>query len=349
MGINVAITGLHASDNPAPGIGVIRSLKHPNGWDGKIIGLAYDVMDTGIYDEELLDHTYLIPYPNTSSAFILERILYIHDQHRIDVIIPTLDSELGLYQSIETQLKEAGISVFLPKKEVSQKVKKSVLTEFCEENGIHTPKTIIIKSPEEIDDAIDELKLPLMVKGVFYEAVKCRTKTDVLCRTEEMKTKWGYPIIFQEVLDADEFDVCCVADRDGNLMGAVPIRKTRLTDKGKAWAAITLKNDELYKLSQKIIKTLKWSGPCELEILQDRKTKDMHLLEINPRFPAWVFLCTGAEQNLPKLVIDLALNKPVHPLPPAKSGVTFVRHATDLVCPIEWLEKLTTHGELHYK
>ncbi|HDY75907.1 MAG TPA: hypothetical protein ENH49_05225, partial [Candidatus Marinimicrobia bacterium] len=88
MGVNVGITGLQATDNPAPGIGVIRCLKHPDGWDGKIIGLAYDVYDTGIYDTGLLDHTFLIPYPNQGSKQVLERLLYIHSQVRIDVIIP---------------------------------------------------------------------------------------------------------------------------------------------------------------------------------------------------------------------------------------------------------------------
>ncbi|MBC8216519.1 MAG: ATP-grasp domain-containing protein [Candidatus Marinimicrobia bacterium] len=348
MGINVGITGLHATDNPAPGIGVIRSLKHPDGWDGEIIGLAYDVMDTGIYDEDLLDHSYMIPYPNTNSQQILERLLYIHDQNRMDVIIPTLDSELALFQKLEPDLKKAGIAIFIPEVDVSKKVSKVYIADFCEENNIDSPTTRIIKEPGELDKSIKEIGFPLMVKGVFYEAFKCRTKVEVLTHFDEMRTKWGYPIILQEVIEAEEYDICCVGDRDGNMLGAVPIRKTRLTDKGKAWAAITLKNDKLYDLSKKILKALKWAGPCELEILQDKKTKKMHLIEINPRFPAWIYLCTGADQNLPKMVVDLALGKKVDPLPVAKSGVTFVRHATDLVCPIEWLEKLTTIGELHY-
>ncbi|KPL07449.1 hypothetical protein AMJ86_04500, partial [bacterium SM23_57] len=105
MSINVAVTGLHATDNPAPGIGVIRSLRHPDGWDGKIIGLAYDVYDTGVYDKDLLDHTFMVPYPNQGSEQVYQRLMYIHNQVRIDVLIPTLDSELILYQKLEHRLK----------------------------------------------------------------------------------------------------------------------------------------------------------------------------------------------------------------------------------------------------
>ena len=40
----VAVTGLNATDNPGPGVSVIRSLRaHPD-FDGRIVGLAYDGM-----------------------------------------------------------------------------------------------------------------------------------------------------------------------------------------------------------------------------------------------------------------------------------------------------------------
>ncbi len=348
MGINVGITGLHATDNPAPGIGVIRSLKHPEGWDGEIIGLAYDVMDTGVYDENLLDHAYMIPYPNSGTQQILARLLYIHSKTRLDVIIPTLDSELALFQHLEPELRKHGISLFLPDSVATKRISKPNIANFCKELEIDTPKTYAVKDSGELDKAIKEIGYPLMVKGAFYEAHKCRDDKDTINYFNEMRQKWGYPVILQQMIDADEYDVCCVGDGKGGMLGALPIRKTRITDKGKAWAAITLKNDQLFDLSKKIIRDLKWTGPCEIEILQEKNTAKMHLLEINPRFPAWIFLGTGANQNLPKMVVDLALGKDVQPLPNAKSGVTFVRHATDLICPIEWLEKLTTGGELHY-
>ncbi len=349
MSINVAVTGLHAADNPAPGIGVIRCLQHPNGWDGKIIGLAYDVLDTGIYDEGLLDHVYMIPYPNQGSRQILERILYIHDQVKIDVLIPTLDSELTVYQKLEQELRSHGIATFLPDERASKRISKVYLAEFCEKESIPYPETVVIKEPGELTDAVKKIGFPLMIKGMYYEAYSCNNQIEALEHFNRIRMKWGLPVILQKKIESEEFDVCCVSDRNGDLLGAVPIRKTRLTDKGKAWAAITLKNKELMEISRNILKKLKWTGPCEVEILKDVKTGVYNLIEINPRFPAWVYLSTGADQNLPKLVVDLALGKPVDPLPPAKSGVCFVRHATDLVCPLEYIESMTTLGEIHYE
>jgi len=348
MGINVAVTGLHATDNPAPGIGVIRCLHHPRKWNGEIIGLAYDVYDTGVYDRDLLDHTYLVPYPNQGSEQIFQRLMYVHEQVRIDVLIPTLDSELLLYQKLEPRLKAAGISAYLPPEDVVKKRAKTRLVEFCHIHGIPTPATIIINDPSNLDKALADIGYPLFVKGMFYEAYRCQTRDEALKSFEKLRLQWGLPVLIQQSITGEEFDVCALGDRDGELLGAVPIRKLRLTDKGKAWAAITLRNPRLDELTKKTLKALSWSGPCELEIMQDSRSKELLLIEINPRFPSWIFLGTGASQNLPKAVVNLALGKRVKPLPPAKSGVTFVRHATDLVCPLEYIENLTVQGELHY-
>ena len=154
MSINVAVTGLHASDNPAPGIGVIRSLRHPDEWDGKIIGLAYDTYDTGVYDAGLLNHTYLIPYPNADSRQMLERLKYIHEQAHLNVIIPTLDSEVAIFQKLEQVLKGIGIRMFIPGREAVDKRAKRNLVEFCRLNDILTPNTISINDPNKFDEAL---------------------------------------------------------------------------------------------------------------------------------------------------------------------------------------------------
>jgi carbamoyl-phosphate synthase large subunit len=346
--LHIAVTGLHAADNPAPGIGVVRSLRANKGWNGTIIGLAYDVYDTGIYDPALFDSTFLVPYPNQVMEDVFQRLLYIHEQVKIDVLIPTLDSELKLYRKLEPRLREVGIRMFIPNEEMEEARTKANLVEFCEKNDIPTPKTFVLRDPSKLKDALDEVGLPCFVKGVFYDAHECHTHDEALQAMEKLRAMWGMPVLIQESLTGEEFDICVLADH-GRLIGALPIRKTRMTDKGKAWAAVSIRNAQMLEMSEKIISALGWSGPCELEIMQDAKTKELYLIEINPRFPAWIFLGTGAEQNMPPLLVDLALGKEVEPLPPAKSGVSFVRHATDLVCPLEFLESLTVHGELRHR
>ena len=44
-----------------------------------------------------------------------------------------------------------------------------------------------------------------------------------------------------------------------------------------------------------------WRGPFELECMAG--DDHVHLIEINPRFPAWVYLATGVGLNLPSRLL----------------------------------------------
>ena len=94
--IHVAITGLQMMDNPYPGVSVARSLKESPSFSGKIIGLSYDLHCTGNFSP-YFDDIFLTPFPWDSETQWLNRIAQIHQKIRLDVIIPTLDSEIALF------------------------------------------------------------------------------------------------------------------------------------------------------------------------------------------------------------------------------------------------------------
>ncbi len=47
--ITIAITGLNNTDNPGPGVPVIRGIRESELFDPRIIGLAYENLEPGIY------------------------------------------------------------------------------------------------------------------------------------------------------------------------------------------------------------------------------------------------------------------------------------------------------------
>ncbi len=49
----VAITGMNAGDNPAPGVGVARALRLDPNFAGRVIGLGYDALEAGFYTRRL--------------------------------------------------------------------------------------------------------------------------------------------------------------------------------------------------------------------------------------------------------------------------------------------------------
>ncbi|MDK9701488.1 MAG: biotin carboxylase, partial [bacterium] len=262
----IAITGLQATDNPAPGIAVARSLRQ-GGWDGLIIGLTYDTYDTGSFDRDVVDQVYLIPYPNTGAEATLDRIHYIHSKTPLSAIIPNLDSELDLYNSIRDDLTAMGIGAFIPDLKSLRMRSKARLAEFCNTHNLPVPITEIVTDLGSLDHAIGKTGYPCVVKGIFYEAYIANTWAEAVIHFERLRAKWGVPIMVQNVIPGEEYNVCAVGDGKGKLVGAVPMRKLRLTDKGKAWAGITIRDPELLEITERMIEALRWQGPCELEFM----------------------------------------------------------------------------------
>lgn len=344
MNLNIAVTGINATDNPGPGSSVVRGIRFSKEFNGRIIGLAYDTMDPGIYQEGLVDITYMIPYPSQDPEAIFERIKQINDIEKIDVLIPTLDAELLTYISLEEKLNKIGIKMFLPTKESFNMRSKNILAEFCEKNGISAPKTISVSSVDEIYKM--ELNYPVYVKGIFYDAYIAYSYSEAAAAFYKISAKWGVPIVIQEFINGEEFDVVALGNGSGETIGAVPMKKMSLTEKKKAWAGVSIDNKDLIDITKKLVKALKWKGPMEAEIMVDHKTSKMYLIEINPRFPAWCILAPWSGQNLQYSLVELALGKNVDPFENYEYGKLFIRYSMEVMADIKDLEQLVMNGFL---
>ena len=344
--MKIAVTGLNATDNPGPGVPVIRSIKDAKEFNGSIIGLAYDSLDPGLYMEGLVEKSYIIPYPSGGLEPLLERIRHIHEKERLDLIIPTLDSELYGFVKLQTKLNQMGIKLFLPTLEQLNIRAKDNLFKFCEDNQIKVPKNFLVSSLHELYTLSPKIKYPAVVKGIFYDAYIVNNFDEAQHSFNKLSAKWGYPIIIQEYLKGNEFNVVGLGDGTGRTVGAVPMRKLYITDKGKGWAGITIDDKTLIDLSKKIIEKTKWRSGLELEYIKSSETGEYFLLEINPRFPAWVYLAPSAGQNLPYALVKLAYGEPVETFSSFKVGTIFVRSSWDLISDIKTFEQIAAHGEM---
>jgi len=149
----------------------------------------------------------------------------------------------------------------------------------------------------------------------------------------------------QRFVAGEEYNLTAVGDGAGNLHGVVMMKKRALTAKGKAWAGITIHDDALAAAAGKLAAVLQWKGPLEIEVMRDA-AGDYHLIEINPRFPAWIYLSHGVDRNLPALLLKLALGHSVPELPPPRPGTMFVRYALETIVPLATFEDLMMEGVL---
>jgi len=343
--VNIAATGLNNTDNPGPGVPVIRALRESEIFDPRIIGLAYESLEPAIYMHNVVDKAYQIPYPSEGADVLMKRISQINQKDPIDVLIPNFDSELYAFMKSEKVLKDLGIKTFLPTLQQLEDRHKANLNKFGKKYDIQVPESISILNHNDIEKIRDDFEYPVMVKGKFYDAYLAYNPEQVRMYFNKISAKWGLPIIIQEFIRGTEVNVVALGDGEGNTIGAVPMRKQYITDKGKAWAGITLDDKKMFELTYKIIGSMKWRGGMELELIRSQKN-ELFLIEINPRIPAWVYLAVGAGQNLPEALLKLALGMDVQPYTEYEVGKMFIRYSSDLITDLKEFEKLSTLGEL---
>jgi len=343
--IVVAVTALNAIDSPGPGIPVIRSIRDSKDLDVRIIGLSYEALEPGIYMHDLVDKTYQIPYPSAGTDALFARLQHIHNIEKIDVLIPNFDAEIFNFILLTDNLLKLGIHTFLPGREEFEARDKVNLFRFCNKHGLPTPADAIIYQVRDIAKAEERFGFPLVVKGKFYDALICNSIDQAENAFYKIQAKWGLPIIVQEFITGTELNVAALGDGHGNAISIIPMRKLFITDKGKAWAGITIDDNVLTDMTVRFIKATKWRGGCELEIMMTSDGKP-YIMEVNPRFPAWIYLAAAAGQNQPAALVRLALGQKVESFKSYEVGKVFIRYSWDHIIDISEFQKISGTGEL---
>lgn len=343
--ITVAVSGLNNVDSPGPGIPVIRGIRESAHFEPRIIGLVYENLEPGAYMHDHVDKSYKVPYPSEGTDILVERIREIHAKESIDVLIPNFDSELYAFMKAEPVLKQLGIHTFLPTLKQFEERHKSNLPEFGEKYNVKVPGSKAITSIKEMKELEEDYDYPMVIKGKFYDASIAYSFEQAQIYFNRIASKWGLPIIVQEFVRGTEVNVVALGDGRGNTIGAVPMKKQYITDKGKAWGGITLDDPAMLELTHHIISKTQWRGGMELELIRTDKN-ELYLIEINPRLPAWVYLAVGAGQNLPEALVKLAMDYSVESYTSYKIGMLFIRYSYDMICSLDEFQKFSIIGEL---
>ena len=76
--LKIAITGIDANpENPQPGIAVAKCLKEIKSFNAELVGLAYGFLDTGIFNKDLFEKSYNLPFPSSEIQAYREKLLSI--------------------------------------------------------------------------------------------------------------------------------------------------------------------------------------------------------------------------------------------------------------------------------
>jgi len=347
-GLNVAVSGVGTLDVVNAGLGVARALRNAPGI-AKVYGLGYGTYDSGLYRPELFDMAFRMAASDDPEA-LYDRLEQIHAQHPIDVVVPTLDGEIPRYIEIEDRLSALGISTLLPTLEAfERRGKDKLFTDPPIKNpaGFAIPATIMARSEKDAIEAAETLGYPVVLKGTVSLAITAKSASGTRAAWTQLREKGFAEALVQRYVEGERFAVATVCDRSFEPLSMLTIKKLRICDRGSTWSAISLSQPALEAGFADFVRALKWVGPVEGEFIRDEQTERFYLIEVNPRFTAWIAFSAHLGLNHPYAAVRAARGLPVE-IGPAAPDLVFMRACEDAPITNSAFAAIATKGALKH-
>ena len=347
-GLRVAVSGVSTLDVVNAGLGVARALRMAPGM-GRLYGLGYGTYDSGLYRPELFDAAFRLPASDDPDA-LYDRLAAIQDEHPFDVVVPSLDGEIPRFIEIADRLDKLGIATLLPSVEAfDRRGKDRLFTDppLRAPEGFKIPDTIIARSEKDVLQAADKLGYPVVLKGMISHALPANSAAETRAAWSRLREKGYAEALVQRFVGGERFAVAAVCDRNSEPQTMLSIKKLRVCDRGSTWSAVSVAQPALEAGFADFLRALQWVGPVEGEFIRDEVSERFYLIEINPRFTAWIAFSAHLGLNHPFAAVCAARGLPIQ-LEPVGEDLVFMRSCEDAPITNSAFAAIATKGALKH-
>jgi carbamoyl-phosphate synthase large subunit len=249
----------------------------------------------------LADRSFLVP-SCTSPAFI-PAMLEICRANDIGLVIPTIDTELPAYASNRTLFSEIGTTVAVSSPEVvSIGGDKEKTHAWLVRNGF--PAVRQARAEDAAREA-DSWVFPLVVKPRFGSSSIGVAVAETSEQLQILAEKGG--MLAQEIARGIEFTVDVFADCRGRCACAVPRKRLEVRG-GEVSKAMTVRCEPLMDLACRICDALPGAyGALNIQMFLEEETRELKVIEINPRFGGGFPLTWEAGGKFPRWMLEECL------------------------------------------
>lgn len=305
MPYTIFISGVHSGPNPSPGVGIARSLRKVFP-EARLVAVDYSRRSSGLLFD-CFDSCWIQPSwkgldLNKYAAEIRSVLIA-----RNGFWISGLDLEtLWLSGTLPGHPK-----ILCPSSASLAKTAKPA-PNVSEIMGLRTPPWISLQNDEaDIHSFCRNMGWQVWVKGPWYEAVRAHNWTGVISAYHRINETWkcGESAFIQQHVFGVETSIAFVS-YEGRLLSCVYMSKLEITAEGKTWSGkVSAVPIELKDRLSILVKKLDYTGGGEIEMVRDNNGV-LWLMELNPRFPAWIYGATIAGCNMPEQLIRAASEIP---------------------------------------
>lgn len=283
-------------------VALVRAFKRALGGDGVVVAADADPLAPAF---EVADESEVVP--RLGSPLYRERLAQLCSRRRINLVIPTIDTELLVLSDMSAQLGEAGTFVMVSDAALIEvAIDKQRTADAFMSAGIAMPRSWL---PEELDSA--DLPTNLFVKPRQGSASidTYRVEPSDLRPLLEFVAD---PII-QEYVDAPEVTVDVLLDLRGRPLHMVPRLRLK-TVGGESVEGVTLPDEPIRDWLLAVLAVVSRLGGCGPITLQAFLTPGTPtLIEVNPRFGGGYPLAWHAGADYPSWILQMIAGHEVTP------------------------------------
>jgi hypothetical protein len=298
--MKIFVSGLYAGGNPQPGVGIVRSLRqgYP---DATIVGVEYSNRVSGIHFDELDELWVQRPWGELNLDSYGDKVRNVLDAGGL--WISGSDLEAMWLASI---FPDGHRNLLAPPMSGIKRITKPVV-EAASGLPIRIPTYLSTEHSDwDLHAFCREHNWRVWLKGPYYDASRTPTWDSFTAVRNALTKVWSTEKLFLQAHVSGYEESVMLSAYQGELLGAVSMRKRDITPEGKTWAGdVSDVPPAFLEPLRQMVRDTNWTGGGELEMVRDASNQ-LWLIEMNPRFPAWVHGATIAGHNLPALLVEAA-------------------------------------------
>lgn len=291
---------------------------------GDSCDVAWEKQLRHYFKSKAIRRIYTITASGFDDAQYVSDIVNLCQNYSYDLILPFgLKSYYAISKhadilSKHTQFLVAGFETF---KIANDKLKTA---EFCQKVDIDTPTIFTNYSDNDIPAIANEVKYPVVIKARsgsgIHQGLRYANNKDELIRyyneiasnsSDGGASNFESPMI-QEFIPGYIHDACTLTNQGDVVTVLTQIRKIMYPIYGGVGAVnVTTDEPKLSAIAIKLLESLNWHGPAQIEFKYDERDGKYKLIEINPKLWGTVDLSIKVGINFPAMIRDIVLGEKV--------------------------------------
>jgi len=261
------------------------------------------------------------PDPLSDIDGFIQAITNHISQKKYDLLIPVTELCTLPLSRIRSQIEQHTILAVSDSLSLEKVTNKSQTFKLAMQVGVPTPKSYNINSQQSLENCIDKLDYPIVLKPIRSiidptDDVRAKLNVDYAFNSEQLQKKVTSvlktsEIILQEYFTGIGTGIELIADH-GQIIHAFQherIHELPLTGGGSCLRKSVAINLQLLEYSKNLIQALNWHGVAMVEFKHNPQTNQSCLMEINGRFWGSLPLAVSSGSDFPWYLYQLLVHK----------------------------------------